>query len=282
MPAGPPLELVAELRRAGCVFAEDEAALLVEAAESPEVLNGLVRRRISGTPLEYILGWTEFCGLRIPVSEGVFVPRRRTEFLVRVAAAQLFKDATIVDMCCGSGAVGVALAARSQSIHLHAVDIDPVCVRCAKTTVDAVGGTVHQGDLFDPLPRSMCGLVDLVVANAPYVPTDEIDLMPTEARLHEPRAALDGGSDGLEIQRRLIAEAPNWLTPGGHLFIETSEKQSTATETLCRKSGMETEPTHTSEFGTSVVVARANHDATPADFNSCNCAPHCETQHRRT
>lgn len=276
VPPAPLPELVAELRRAGCVFAEEEAALLTEAAESPEELAELVRRRISGTPLEHILGWTEFCGLRIPVSEGVFVPRRRTEFLVRVAASHVFEGATVVDMCCGSGAVGVALAARSQSIHLHAVDIDPVCVRCARPTVEAIGGAAHEGDLFDPLPRSLCGRVDVVVANAPYVPTDEIDLMPAEARLHEPRTALDGGSDGLDIQRRLIADAPKWLMPGGRLFIETSEKQSTATETLCRESGMTTEATHTSEFGTSVVVARANHDDTPDDFNSCNCGPHCE------
>ena len=117
--------IVARLRAAGCVFAEDEARLLVDAARTPARVAALVERRAAGEPLEHVLGWAEFCGLRIAVDAGVFVPRRRTEFLVREAAALVPWGAVVVDLCCGSGAVGTALVAVLASrVELHAVDID--------------------------------------------------------------------------------------------------------------------------------------------------------------
>src|ERR671916_567496 len=140
--------VVARLRAAGCVFAEDEARLLAGAAATPEALTELVDQRVSGLPLEHLLGWAEFCGLRIAVDPGVFVPRRRTEFLVRQAAAGARPGAVVVDLCCGSGALGVALAAAVDQAELHAGDIDPAAVRCARRNVAAAaGGRVYQGDL---------------------------------------------------------------------------------------------------------------------------------------
>jgi release factor glutamine methyltransferase len=218
--------IVARLRAAGCVFAEDEAQLLVAAARTPAELDAMVDRRASGLPLEHVLGWAEFFGLRIVVTPGVFRPRQRTEVLVRQAAALAPPRAVVVDLCCGSGAVGVALVAALDQVELHAVDLDPAAVRCARRNVVAVGGHVYEGDLYEPLPTTLRGHVDLVVANAPYVPTDAIGLMPPEARVHEPRMALDGGADGLDVLRQVAVGAPQWLEPGGHLVVETSKAQA--------------------------------------------------------
>ena len=97
-------DIVSTLRNAGCVFAEDEARLLIEAAADPAELARLVERRVAGIPLEQLLGWAEFAGLRIVVEPGVFVPRRRTELLVAEAARRAPPHATVVELCCGSGA----------------------------------------------------------------------------------------------------------------------------------------------------------------------------------
>src|SRR6476661_11001286 len=109
--------VVARLRAAGCVFAEDEARLLLAEARS-DALDALVARRVAGEPLEHVLGWAEFCGLRIAVSPGVFVPRRRTEALVDLAVAVLVdvEHPVVVDLCCGAGGIGVAIAAREPGV----------------------------------------------------------------------------------------------------------------------------------------------------------------------
>lgn len=235
-PSTRPLSVtVTQLRAAGCVFAEDEARLLVSAARTPAELAVMVDRRASGLPLEHVIGRAEFCGLRIAVDPGVFVPRRRTEFLVRQAAALAGPRPVVVDLCCGSGAVGAALVAALDRVELHAADIDPVAVRCARRNVAGAGGQVYEGDLYEPLPATLRGRVDVLVANAPYVPTEAIGLLPPEARLHESRVALDGGADGLDVVRRVTAAAPLWLAPGGHLLVEISDDQAPRTvETVAR------------------------------------------------
>ncbi|MDB1089284.1 putative protein N(5)-glutamine methyltransferase [Streptomyces sp. ACA25] len=229
--------LITRLRAVGCVFAEEEARLLLSTATAPDALALMVDRREAGLPLEHVLGWAGFCGLRIAVEPGVFVPRRRTEFLVERAAALARPGAVVVDLCCGSGAVGAALAAALERAELHAADIDPVAVRCARRNA-AAGGRVYEGDLYRALPAGLRGRVDLLVANAPYVPTREIGLLPPEARLHEPRVALDGGSDGLDVQRRVTAGALRWLAPGGHLLMETSERQTAGTVAAFARAGL--------------------------------------------
>lgn len=226
VPLPPVSSVVSRLRAAGCVFAEDEAELLVSAATSPAELATMVERRATGLPLEHVLGWAEFRGLRIAVDPGVFVPRRRTEFLVDQAIAIAPRDAVVVDLCCGSGALGAALVSALDRAELHAADVDPAAVRCARRNITGAGGQVHEGDLFDALPDSLRGRVDILLANVPYVPTEEIELLPAEARVHEARVALDGGADGLDVIRRVTAVAADWLTPGGHLLFETSERQA--------------------------------------------------------
>ena len=219
--------IVSRLRAAGCVFAEDEARMLTSTARTPAELDAMVDRRVAGLPLEQVLGWAEFCGRRIIVAPGVFVPRRRTEFLVRQAEALLLRDhpgrapregvvrpgEVIVDLCCGVGAIGAVLAAAMDGAEVHAADIDPVAVRCARLNLPGPRGHVYQGDLFEPLPAGLRGRVGVLVANVPYVPTGEIEFLPPEARAHEPRVALDGGADGLDVLRRVAARAPEWLMP---------------------------------------------------------------------
>jgi release factor glutamine methyltransferase len=217
--------VVTTLRTAGCVFAEDEARLIVSTARTPAELTAMVDRRVAGLPLEHVLGWAEFSGLRIAVEPGVFVPRRRTEFLVQRAVALALQTPVVVDLCCGSGAVGAALAASLPGAEVHAADIDPAAVRCARRNVGA-RGHVYEGDLFDPLPHTLRGRVGVLAANVPYVPSEEVKLLPPEARDHEPLVALDGGGDGLDILRRVAVEAPSWLAPGGSLLVETSERQA--------------------------------------------------------
>jgi release factor glutamine methyltransferase len=244
------------LRAAGCVYADEEARIIVDAATTSTALHGMVDRRCAGVPLEHVVGWADFCGLRIAVDPGVFVPRRRTEFLVRCAAAVTDRDAIVVDVCCGSGAVGAALAAEVGRLTLSAVDIDPVCVRCAQRNLEAAGGYAYEGDLFDPLPLAVLGAVDVVVANAPYVPTEAIALMPPEARDHEPRVALDGGADGVDVQRRLIAAAPRWLARTGFLLVETSREQAPMTRGAFEASGFEARVETDDELDATVVVGR--------------------------
>lgn len=256
-------ELIEELRAAGSVFAEDEARLLSETASSPAELDAMARRRVAGEPLQQILGWAEFCGLRIRVEPGVFLPRHRTEFLVEKAIGHGAPGATVLDLCCGSGAIGVAVAIGLKQADLHATDIDPAAVRCAAANVLEVDGRVYAGDLYEPLPRALKGRVDLLLANAPYVPTDELHLMPREARLHEERVTLDGGEDGLDVQRRVIADAPAWLAPNGRLYVETSDRQAEMTMELMREAGLATTLATSSDLQATVVIGRMNDGARP-------------------
>jgi release factor glutamine methyltransferase len=241
VPPPDPASVVAALRAAGCVFAEEEAELLARSAGTPERLDALVARRVAGEPLEHVVGWAEFRGLRIDVAPGVFVPRRRTEFLVERALARAPRARTVVDLCCGSGALGAALAAVLPGAELHAADIDPAAVECATRNLAPYGGRVHHGDLFTALPAALRGRIDILAANVPYVPTADIRLLPAEARDHEPPTALDGGPDGLAVLHRVAREAPGWLAPGGCVLAETSGRQAPAAERAFAEAGLAAE-----------------------------------------
>ena len=247
-----PPEVVARLRSAGCVFAEDEARLLFENATGPAELERMLADRVAGLPLEQVLGYAEFCGLRIAVAPGVFVPRRRTTALVRAAVSGLAPGDLAVDLCCGSGAVGAALRAAVPDLEVYAADIDPAAVACARRNLPAE--RVLDGDLYDALPPALRGRVSVVVANAPYVPTGAIALMPPEARDHEHRVALDGGPDGLAVQRRVAAGAPAWLAPGGRLLIESSRGQAAATAAGMAAGGFVTEVRSDADVDGTVVI----------------------------
>jgi release factor glutamine methyltransferase len=282
--------VVTRLRAAGCVWAEDEAALLASAANSRAELDAMVQRRAGGEPLEQVIGWAEFGGLRIFVDPGVFVPRRRSEYLVAVAAALAAAvPPVIADLCCGTGALGLAVAVRfgrpsgaggpsegngprggdgaGQSsssggaltgragfAELHAADLDPAAVACARRNVEPAGGRVYHGDLFAPLPDSLRGRVGVLICNAPYVPTADIAFLPSEAREHEAPMALDGGPDGLAVLRRAADGAAGWLAPGGVLLVETSERQAPLMAAVMTAAGLTPQVHGDDESGATVVT----------------------------
>jgi release factor glutamine methyltransferase len=261
------MAVVDRLRAAGCVFAEEEAALLVAEAATPSELEAMVVARVSGVPLEHVLGWAEFCGLRIAVDTGVFVPRRRTELLAREAAARaaaVAGPAVVVDLCCGSGALGAAIAAAVPRVELYAADVEAAAVRCARRNLAAVGAMVVEGDLYEPLPVGLQGRVDVLVANVPYVPSDAIATMPPEARDHEPVVALDGGADGLGVLRRVAEGAPGWLAAGGWLLVETSGPQVAAASDAFRAAGLDAHVLRDPDIGGTVVTGRVAGDLGPA------------------
>jgi release factor glutamine methyltransferase len=247
-------DIVTRLRAAGCVFAEDEARLLIAAARTPAELDAMVGQRVAGLPLEQVLGWAEFCGLRITVAPGVFVPRRRTEFLVRQAVTLARRGDVIVDLCCGAGAIGAALAAAVDGVEVYAADIDPAAVRCARHNLPA--DRVFQGDLYAALPAALRGRVAILAANVPYVPARDIELLPAEARAHEPRAALDGGADGLDVLRRVAIGAAAWLAPGGYLLSETSDRQASLAEAVVTASGLAARVARSPDLDATVIIAR--------------------------
>ncbi|PKH41925.1 release factor glutamine methyltransferase [Nocardioides alpinus] len=251
-PAPDPV-VVARLRAAGCVWAEDEAALLQAAAGTVTELDALVARRVGGEPLETVLGWVAFLGRRLSVAPGVFVPRRRTELLARTTLARVAAvegRVVVVEMCCGVAPVAACLDGTAAEVH--AADLSPTALVCARH--NAPGAALHAGDLYDALPHSLRGRVGVLAANAPYVPTDRIGSMPVEARDHEPLSALDGGADGVDLHRRLAAGAADWLAPGGVLLIETSRAQAPLTTAAMAAVGLMTEVVVDDEIGGCVAV----------------------------
>jgi release factor glutamine methyltransferase len=248
--------VIDRLRVAGCVFAEDEADLLLAAAGDNAQLESLVAQRISGVPVEHLLGWAEFCGLRVSVGPGVFVPRRRSELLVAEAVRLLRPGDVVVDLCCGSGAIAMAVAAAVPGVEVHAADIDPTAVGWADSNLAPYGGHAHVGDLYDALPVDLAGRVDVVVANAPYVPSEAIVTMPTEARLHEPAAALDGGADGTVVQRGVVAGADRWLRPGGSVLVETGRDLAARTRALVEARGFRADVVTSDDLDATAVVGR--------------------------
>lgn len=247
--------LVQQLREAGCVRAEDEARLLVQTATTRYQLRRLAAARVEGVPLEHLVGWAEFAGLRIPVRPGVFVPRPRTEHLLARAGRLARPGDLVVDLCCGSGAIARALHERVPGLVLHASDLLPEAVLCARTTLAGIG-EVHHGDLYDALPGGLRGRVDVLVANVPYVPTGAVALMPREAREHVAPVTVDGGADGLDVLRRVAAGSTSWLAPGGHLLSEVAEDQvGTALDVLGR-AGLQPSSSTDDELDAHVVLGR--------------------------
>jgi release factor glutamine methyltransferase len=265
-----PAAVVTTLRAAGVVFAEDEATLLLEAATDPADLTARIARRCDGEPLELVVGWAAFDGLRVPVAPGVFVPRRRSEALVETADRLLASTpagerVVVLDLCCGTGALGVALSlrllARGLVVDLTLADHDPRATTAAAATLQSVGvaGSVVTGDLFAAVPSRLGGRVDVLLTNVPYVPSAEVALLPSEARDHEPRNTLDGGADGLAVLRRVAAEAGEWLAPRGLLLTEATGRQAPAAAQALAGPGRSVHVVADEDRDVSVVVA-TSHD----------------------
>src|SRR5262245_3749117 len=205
------------LAEAGCVTPSEEAdALLLAAGDDPQTLASMLTRRVGGEPLPWITGSIRFCGLEVRVSPGVYVPRWQTEPLALLAASLLPPDGVAVDLCTGAGAIAMVLAATAPKARVLATDTDPLAVACARSN----GVDASQGSLDEPLPGSLEGLVDVITAVPPYVPTGELGFLPRDVQAHEPLAALDGGPDGTDVLVEIVRRSPPWLRPGGTLFLE--------------------------------------------------------------
>jgi release factor glutamine methyltransferase len=220
-------ELARVLAAAGCVAAEEEAAMLVEAAgaEDGAALDAMVARRVTGEPVEWIVGWAPFCGLRVALGPGVYVPRVQTEVLARramaIAGASSAPDLVAVDLATGCGAIAVAMrSVASAAATIIATELDPLAGAWAKRN----GVDVVVGDLDEPL--HLPARVDVMTANVPYVPTSAIPLLPRDVVAFEPRLALDGGPDGLDVVRRVAAAASRCLRDGGVLLVEIGPSQA--------------------------------------------------------
>jgi release factor glutamine methyltransferase len=217
------VELAAQLSRAGCVAAEEEAQELVERAggEGP-VLTALVERRLAGEPLAWITGRAAFGDLDLVVHPGVYVPRWQSVELARRAAARLPDDGAAIDLCTGTGAVAAALRTARPAARIAATDCDVRAVGCAR----ANGVPATQGDLFDAVPSSFRGVTDVVVAVVPYVPSPALLLLPRDTLEFEDAAHYDGGPDGTDVLRRVAVAAPGFLRRGGALLLELGGDQA--------------------------------------------------------
>jgi release factor glutamine methyltransferase len=215
--------VIRALAEGGCVAPDAEAHALFRAVgEGAGPIEDLIDRRLRGEPLAWITGSVDFCGIRVNIDSGVFVPRPHTQALA-ARAVSLLPDAGIaVDLCTGSGAVAAVLGSARPRATVLAVDIDPIAVACARRNdVDAVAG-----DLDEPLPSSFRGRVDVMTAVVPYVPTDELRLLPRDVLAHEPRRALDGGPEGTVLLRRAAEAAARLLRVGGNVLLEIGGDQA--------------------------------------------------------
>lgn len=247
-----PLNLIARLRAAGCVFAEDEAAVLRRAARDATELDSLARRRAGGEPLEHLVGEVEFGGLRLSVGPGVYVPRQRTLLLAGLAARAARRSSVVLETCAGVAPVAAYVARAVPGAELHAADVHPVSLVHAARNLPA-GAGVHCGDLLDAAPRRLIGRVGVLVAVPPYVPVGRAHELPRESREHEPAVALYGGLDGLDHVRALLDTAGAWLEPDGVLLIELARAQWRMAATYATDAGWRTERHEHPEVPTCVL-----------------------------
>lgn len=217
--------VIARLHAAGCVFAEQEAAFIRRHLANPDDIERAVVARCSGLPLEQAVGAAEFAGVTVTVADGVFVPRPRAEAIAEVAAAEHPDARVVVDLGCGSGALAAVLSMRLPAAEIHGVDIDPASVIVARTNAWRFRFSVHHGSWWDGLPSALRGRVDLAVGYLPHVPSERVNGIHGDFRAHEPRSTVDGGVDGLDQLRAVLAPMPEWLAPGGRFVTLVSTEQ---------------------------------------------------------
>jgi release factor glutamine methyltransferase len=226
--------LTQRLSRAGFVAADDEALELVQVSGGdPDVLEGLVQRRLVGEPLAWISGYAHFCGHRVRVDPGVYVPRWQSENLARRAVERLAVQGVGLDLCTGSGAIAATLKYERPLARVIASDLDEKAVMCARSN----GVESYRGDLFAPLPPEFLGRLDVVVGVVPYVPTPSLPLLARDTLVFESPLSYDGGEDGTDILRRAIAESVRFLRPGGALLLELGGDQADTLEGFIRALG---------------------------------------------
>ncbi len=243
--------VVRALAAAGCVAPAEEAEELILAAdEGVGTLDELLARRLRGEPLAWITGSAPFCGMRILVGPGVYVPRPQTEALARRAASLLPPDGIGVDLCTGSGAVARVLGRARPRASVVATDIDPTAVACATRN----GVTAFLGDLDDPLPPCLRRRVDVMTAVVPYVPTEELHLLPKDVVAYEPRRALEGGT---AVLKRAAEASAGWLRPDGSVLLELGGDQASELASILAGVGLSDVRVHRDRDGRDrAIVAR--------------------------
>jgi len=196
----------------------------------------LVKRRAEGEPTAWLIGRREFYGRPFAVTPDVLVPRPETELVVEAALAALPEGGRALDLCAGSGIIGVTLALERTGARVVATELSPAALAVARRNAEALGAAIEllEGDLYGPL--SADARFDLIVSNPPYVPSGELPGLAREVR-REPAMALDGGPDGLSLLRRIVAEAPRRLVPGGTLVLEMHESHAESLPALCHAAG---------------------------------------------
>jgi release factor glutamine methyltransferase len=242
----------ARLSAAGVTEALNDAALLLSfvtgeaplslradsgrelAAEDAAAYESLLMRRAAREPLQYITGEAPFMGLMLKAVPEVLIPRFDTETLCEQALMRLNGSERVLDLCTGSGALAVAIADRFSSVKVYAGDISPNAVALARENASCCGVdvTVRQGDLFMPFAGEH---FDMIVSNPPYIPSGDLPGLMAEVHA-EPVLALDGGRDGLNFYRRIIKEAPRYLTASGWLLLEFGDRQAQAVTALLAES----------------------------------------------
>lgn len=216
------------LRRAGCVFAEAEAAEVArhlgsDASRVAEVVAG----RAAGIPLEHLLGVARFAGHDVELDPLVFVPRRRAEALVELTVAHLRErpPGIVVDVGCGSGAIAAALRHALPDWRVEATEIDPAALSCARRNGETHGFGVHEGSWLAGLPSELAGRVDAVVGYLPHVPDTALESIHPDLRRHEPDLAVAGGADGLDGFREVLDQLPAWWSHAGALLTLLAPEQ---------------------------------------------------------
>jgi release factor glutamine methyltransferase len=196
----------------------------------------LVKRRAGGEPTAYLTGAREFFGHRLAVDPRVLIPRPETEQLAELALPALPAGGAALDLGTGSGALAIALSLGRPGATVTAVELSPEALEVARANATALGAVVTflAGDLYGPLAPDQ--RFDLIVSNPPYLPTGELAGLQREVQ-REPRLALDGGADGLDLLRRVVAGAPARLKAGGLLLLEMHESHLEALPALCRAAG---------------------------------------------
>ncbi|MGI6105736.1 MAG: peptide chain release factor N(5)-glutamine methyltransferase [Raoultibacter sp.] len=208
-----------------------------------------IQRRVAGEPLQYIAGETGFRHLNIKVREGVLIPRPETELLVEEALSytrQVSENRNsdqllVLDLCTGSGCIACSIASENPDVSVLASDIAKEAVELARENISLLGlderVTVFEGDLGEAIPEENLGKLQLIVSNPPYIPTHILEQIPREVSDFEPRLALDGGSDGLALYRRIVEWAQKALTPEGALMLELYEGHLEQAAHIAREAG---------------------------------------------
>jgi release factor glutamine methyltransferase len=207
------------------LFVEDISLTPAQARE----LERLVERRLNREPLQYVIGTAGFFGLELVVGPSCLVPRPETEVLVEAVLVRLGRNERVVDVGTGSGAIACAILKNRPDAEVMATEISEGAAAYARKNLVANGfdeSVVAVGDLFEPLPDVLRGKIDVIVSNPPYLSTSEIAAAPPEVSGFEPLIATTAGPRGYEVSKRIIDQAPNWLKPGGWLFLETHPGQA--------------------------------------------------------